>query len=121
MRNGYYVYILLCSDGTFYTGMTNNIERRFAEHEAGINEDAYTFSRRPVELVWGEKYPAPRFAYQVERKIKKWSVAKKKALIEERWDDLKNYARCLNKTSHVFWKEKIEKEMASGNYSAMNE
>jgi putative endonuclease len=110
MKNGYYVYILQCSDGTFYTGMTNDMERRFAEHEIGINEDAYTFSRRPVELVWAEKYSRPRFAYEVERKIKKWSVAKKKALIEERFDDLKNYARCLNKTSHENWKRKLIKE-----------
>jgi len=121
MRNGYYVYILHCADGTYYTGMTNNIERRFAEHEYGINEDAYTFSRRPLELVWGEKYLSARYAYQMERKIKKWSAAKKKALIDGRWDDLKNLARCLNKTSHEFWKGKIAKELPEKKYVPLSD
>jgi predicted GIY-YIG superfamily endonuclease len=56
--------------------------------------------------MWAEKYDRPRFAYAIERKIKKWSAAKKKVLIEERFDDLKNYAKCLNKTSHLYWKER---------------
>jgi putative endonuclease len=112
MKNGYYFcYILLCVDGTYYTGMTNDLERRFAEHETGYDENSYTFSRRPVELMWAERYSWPRDAYAAERKIKKWSVKKKKALIEERFDDLKNYARCLNETSHLYWREKLQQEM----------
>lgn len=47
----YYVYILKCSDGSYYTGVTNCLERRFAEHVDGRNVTCYTFSRRPVELV----------------------------------------------------------------------
>lgn len=62
-------------------------------------------------------YSRPRYAYAVERKIKKWSVVKKKALIEERFDDLKNYARCLNKTSHLYWNDKLKKEMESKGWS----
>src|SRR6266498_1514487 len=113
MKTGYYYcYILLCSDGTFYTGMTNDLERRLAEHETGYNEDSYTFKRRPVELKWAEQYSRPRDAYATERKLKKWSVAKKKALIEERFDDLKNYARCLNHSSHLYWQEKCKAELA---------
>lgn len=100
MKNGYYVYILECADGTYYTGMTNNMDRRMTEHENGINENAYTFSRRPVKLVFAEKYLSVRYAFEMERKIKKWSAAKKKALIEERFYDLPELAKCKNETSH---------------------
>jgi putative endonuclease len=100
MRNGYYVYILECADGTYYVGMTNNMDRRFVEHEEGLNEDAYTFSRRPLKLAWAEKYLSVRLAYQIERKLKKWSAKKKKALIEGRFEDLKELAKCKNETTH---------------------
>ncbi|MEO5641971.1 MAG: GIY-YIG nuclease family protein [Bacteroidia bacterium] len=113
MRRRFHVYILLCADGTYYTGMTNNICRRFAEHEAAYNPKSYTASRLPVKLMWTERYDSPRFAYKMEWKIKKWSAAKKKALIEERFDDLKNLARCLNKTSHENWKKIIESRVFS--------
>ncbi|WP_317221563.1 GIY-YIG nuclease family protein [Aestuariivivens marinum] len=48
----YYVYILICSDNTYYTGMTNDLERRLNQHQQGYKIDGYTFSRRPVELKW---------------------------------------------------------------------
>jgi putative endonuclease len=48
----YYVYILECADGTYYTGITNNLERRFTEHALGLNQDSYTHDRRPVKLAW---------------------------------------------------------------------
>lgn len=47
----YYVYMLRCSDGSYYTGITNSVERRLWQHQQGINPACYTFSRRPVELV----------------------------------------------------------------------
>ena len=52
MKQGhhYYVYILECSDGSYYTGMTNNINRRLWEHETGFNTKCYTFNRRPLIL-----------------------------------------------------------------------
>ncbi|GAB4131516.1 MAG: GIY-YIG nuclease family protein [Bacteroidia bacterium] len=83
------VYILECADGTYYTGVTNNPERRLQEHNAGINPDAYTYSRRPVKMVWCEVFTSPSLAIQTEKKIKRWSHAKKKAIVENRWDDLK--------------------------------
>ena len=52
----YYVYILKCSDDSFYTGITNNIERRINEHNSGYNEESYTYSRLPVELVYYEEF-----------------------------------------------------------------
>jgi len=47
-----YVYILECSDTSFYIGVTNNLGRRFIEHATGIHESSYTFSRRPLKLVF---------------------------------------------------------------------
>lgn len=97
----FYVYILLCSDGTYYTGITNNIERRLAEHEYGIDDESYTYKRRPVELVFCEAFDAAWKAIEFEKKIKKWSQAKKKALIEENWDKLKELAACRNRSHYL--------------------
>ncbi|MDD7888261.1 GIY-YIG nuclease family protein [Flavivirga sp. 57AJ16] len=92
----YYVYILLCSDKTYYTGMTNNLERRINQHGAGYRKDSYTYSRRPIELKWYLQCTNPSEAIKIEKQIKGWSQRKKKALIDENWDDLikfsKNYA-----------------------------
>jgi putative endonuclease len=96
----YYIYILKCSDGTSYTGITNNIERRLIEHEEGINPDSYTFKRRPVELQFYESFTEVKQAIGFEKKIKKWSAQKKKALIEANWDKLKELAECRNETHH---------------------
>lgn len=48
----YYVNIVECPDGTFYTGFTANLDKRLAEHNQGIDKDAYTFKRRPVLQKW---------------------------------------------------------------------
>jgi len=53
--NQYFVYILLCSDSSYYTGVTNNLDRRLYEHEAGFDPKSYTFKRRPLKLVF-KKY-----------------------------------------------------------------
>ena len=52
----YYVYILLCSDGSYYTGVTKDVERRIEEHNEGFAEDSYTYIRRPVELKYIEQF-----------------------------------------------------------------
>jgi len=78
----YAVYILKCSDGSYYTGSTKDLDGRLWEHENGEHRDSYTYSRRPVKLVWSgftETYPE---AFQWERRIKGWSRAKKEALIQ---------------------------------------
>lgn len=88
-----YLYILECSDGSYYTGMTANLEKRIEEHESGKNKDSYTYSRRPVKLVFYTDFTDIKLAIEYEKQIKKWSRAKKKALIEERYDDLINLAK----------------------------
>ena len=99
----YYVYILLCSDNSYYTGMTNDLERRLVEHKYGKNRTCYTFNKRPLELKWYLECSDPIAAIQYEKKIKGWSRRKKKALIDENWDDLikfsKNYTQ--NKDSRM--------------------
>ena len=93
----YYVYILLCSDGSYYTGMSNDVDRRLRQHQSGSKKDSYTFSRRPLELKWHLQCENPKEAIKIEKQIKGWTRRKKRALIEENWDDLvafsKNYTQ----------------------------
>ena len=77
----YFVYILLCSDNTYYTGVTNNVQRRFLEHCSGENNLAYTHSRRPLNLVFWVEFSNVEVAIAEEKQIKKWSKKKKLALI----------------------------------------
>jgi putative endonuclease len=95
--NRYYVYILLCSDKSYYIGVTNNMERRLNEHNEGEDEESYTYSRRPFQMVYFEYFIEVNQAIQREKQLKGWSRAKKKALIDENWDKLvrlsKNYSQ----------------------------
>jgi len=90
----YYVYILKCADGSYYTGVTNNLERRLAEHQQGIDPNCYTFKRRPVVLAYAESYPEVIYAIQREKQIKGWRRAKKEALIHGEFDKLPELAKC---------------------------
>ena len=88
-----YLYILECADSTYYTGVTNNLERRLVEHNSGINKSSYTFNKRPVQLVFYTTFTDFNSAFQFETKIKKWSHAKKKALIKNHYELLKLLAK----------------------------
>ena len=88
----FWVYILQCADGRFYTGQTDDLERRVAEHQTGGYCD-FTASRRPVRLMWSENFPTRIEALEAERRIKPWSRAKKKALIAGDWAALSHFAR----------------------------
>ncbi len=81
--NGAFVYILQCSDGSYYVGSHrgDDVMTRVAEHEHGRDPKAYTFRRRPVRLVWSEFFPDIVAAVLLERQLKGWSRAKKEALI----------------------------------------
>ena len=65
----YYVYMLRCSDGSYYAGHTNDLEHRLAAHEMGATE-GYTLSRRPVELVFSDQFSTRLEAFHRERQIK---------------------------------------------------
>ena len=77
----YYVYMLQCSDGSYYTGVTNDCQRRLAEHSEGLSDTSYTFSRLPVELVYVAEFQYVLDAIAWEKRIKRWGRKKKEALI----------------------------------------
>jgi putative endonuclease len=95
-----YVYILECSDDSFYVGVTNNVGRRFIEHISGFHENSYTFNRRPLKLVYCKQFDRPMQAIKYEKQLKGWTKAKKKALINNDQDLLHELAKCRNETSH---------------------
>ena len=82
-----YMYIVECSDGTYYTGSTKDLERRLSEHQNGKGAK-YTRARLPINLIYYEEYPQVREAFYREKQIQGWSRKKKKALIEGRYADL---------------------------------
>ena len=88
----FYGYILRCSDGSYYTGHTENLETRLAARQRG-EISGYTSKRRPVELVFSEDLPTRQEAFERERQVKGWSRAKKEALLEEDWERLVQLAR----------------------------
>lgn len=82
-----WVYIVECSDGSYYTGSTHDLERRITEHNEGLGAN-FTRKRRPVRLVFAEESERVETAFRREKQLQGWSRAKKRALIEARWDDL---------------------------------
>jgi putative endonuclease len=84
----FYVYILKCADGSFYTGRTTDLSRRVYEHQTGADPKAYTFRRRPVHLVWSGEFEDKLEALTFEKQVKGWSRKKKQALIEGNWDKI---------------------------------
>jgi putative endonuclease len=77
----WHVYMLLCNDGTLYTGYTNDLEKRIKAHNSGKNGARYTRSRRPIKLVYTEQVESKSAAARLEYRIKKMRRDKKKRLI----------------------------------------
>ncbi len=88
-----YVYILKCSDETYYTGVTSNLTSRLYEHKSELYPDSYTFKRRPLKLVFYCEFTDINLAIEKEKQIKKWSKVKKEALINGDYDALVNLAK----------------------------
>ena len=88
----FYAYILLCNDGSYYAGHTDDIDTRIAQHQTGAL-GGYTAPRRPVTLVWFETFPTRDEALAAELQIKGWSKAKKEALIAGDWNLISFLAR----------------------------
>ena len=88
MDKEYFLYILECADGSFYTGITRDLERRLHVHQQGLDHHAYTYRRRPVKLVWSQAFASLNDAFQRERQIKGWSHPKKEALIRGDFDGI---------------------------------
>jgi predicted GIY-YIG superfamily endonuclease len=88
----FYVYMLLCSDGSIYTGHTDNLEARLAAHHDGRFR-GYTYRRRPARLIFQEQFPNREGAFQAEREIKGWSRAKKLALAQGNWREIQRLSQ----------------------------
>ena len=89
----YFVYILQCSDKSYYTGVTSNLSQRIFQHQNGTFKDSYTSKRRPVELVFYCEFTNIEMAIEKEKQIKKWSRSKKEALINNEFEKLPNLAK----------------------------
>ena len=88
-----FVYILRCSDGSYYVGSArNSLEQRLAEYNSGYY-GGYTVSRRPVVLAWAEEFDRITDAIAAERKLKGWTRAKKEALIAGDLDLLRGLSK----------------------------
>ena len=72
--------MLVCADESYYVGATDDPQRRLQEHNDGKGSD-WTAARRPVKLVWTEAHPSLSAARKRENQLKRWSRAKKEALI----------------------------------------
>ncbi len=91
--NHYWVYIVKCKDGKYYTGITNNLDRRLQEHNEGINPKCYTYESRPVELMYEEHFHDVNQAIAWEKQLKGWSRKKKEALFGRDVEEIKRLAR----------------------------
>ncbi len=100
MKTGY-VYILECSDGSYYTGVTNDLDERLCEHQMGLIK-GYTKYRRPVKMVWTSDEMDIITAIENEKRIKGWRRKKKEALINGEFDK-------LPLLSEAYWKKNFKK------------
>jgi putative endonuclease len=76
----WFTYILLCNDGSYYTGSTNDVEKRFKDHLEGRGA-RYTKSHKPVKIIYREEFQTKSEALKREVEIKSWPKIRKEALI----------------------------------------
>ena len=88
----FWVYILRCADGSYYTGHTDNLEHRIVQHQNGECE-RYTATRLPVELAWSQDCFTREEALSAERQIKGWNRNKKEAMMRGDWQEVARLAR----------------------------
>ncbi|MDQ4420109.1 TrmJ/YjtD family RNA methyltransferase [Sphingobium sp. DEHP117] len=96
----FWVYILRCADGSYYTGHTDDLDRRIAQHQSGTLP-GYTHTRRPVELMFCEAFPERIDALERERQIKDWSRKKKEALFRGDFAAVKSAASISRQSSRL--------------------
>jgi putative endonuclease len=91
---GIYIYMLRCADGSYYVGSAtgSDLNNRIDQNNSGAYP-GYTFSRRPVVVVWSEYFDRITDGIAVERQIKGWSRAKKEALIRSDWAAVRLFSR----------------------------
>jgi putative endonuclease len=89
----FWVYILRCADKSYYTGHTDNLEKRLAEHMTGAIPTCYTYKRRPIELVFSQEFTTREEALASEQQIKGWSRKKKEAMMRGDWAEVSRLAQ----------------------------
>jgi putative endonuclease len=89
---GFWVYILRCTDGSYYTGHTDNLEQRIAQHQSG-EFDGYTATRKPLELVFTQECAIREEVLRTEQQIKGWSRKKKEAMMRGDWAGVNRLSR----------------------------
>ena len=89
----FWVYILHCADGSYYTGHTDNLEMRIQQHHVGAISSCYTFNRRPLKLVFSQDFPTREEALASEQQIKGWSRKKKEAMMRGDWAEVSRLAK----------------------------
>lgn len=89
----FWVYILRCADSSYYTGHTDNLEKRIGEHHSGAITSCYTYPRRPLELAFSQDFPTRLEALASEQQIKGWSRKKKEAMMRGDWTEVSRLAK----------------------------
>ncbi len=89
----FWMYMLKCSDDSYYVGHTDNLQVRITAHEKGFFRTCYTFDRRPVTLVFAQDFSTREEALAMERRVKGWSRAKKIALVDRDWAAIAKLAK----------------------------
>ena len=100
----YFVYILRCSDGSYYTGVTNDVDARVEQHAQGEDPKSYTHDRRPIKLVYCAEFSEIGDAIAWEKKVKRWTRVKKEALIRGEYERLPGLSVCMNPTHYLYYR-----------------
>ena len=94
-----YMYILECSDGSYYTGSTKNLEYRLSQHQAGEGAN-HTKQYSPVKLIYSEEFTRIDWAFNREKQVQGWSREKKEALINGNDKKLHDLSECKNSSNY---------------------
>jgi len=95
----FWIYIFRCADNSYYTGHTDNLEKRIAEHHAGAITSCYTYKRRPLKLLFSQDFPTREEALASEQQIKGWSRKKKEAMMRGDWAEVSRLAKSKSTNS----------------------
>jgi predicted GIY-YIG superfamily endonuclease len=95
----FWVYIIRCADGNYYTGHTDNLEARIGLHQSG-ECDGYTSRRLPVQLAWSQECTTREEALSAEMQIKGWSRKKKEAMMRGDWPEVSRLAQSKSSSIH---------------------
>ena len=98
------MYILQCCDDSYYTGSTNILDLRLAQHQSGEGAN-HTKKRLPVKPVYFEEYARIDEAFYREKQVQGWSRKKKDAFIKRMPEELHQFAECMNQSHYKNFKK----------------